>query len=506
MGLLAVIPMGMQAQEGGEAPVVPASPDPVVEREVTEAGSAEEKLNKRVFGRSDEESYAGKVVVLKIGQNDLINGQSFKFMRRTLRRAEEEGAKAIVFKMDTPGGDAMATKNLMREMVETDVRQFAFIDPEAGSAGALIAAATNEIYMAPSSLVGSAALVSGTGVKIEDYMRKKLESFFDAHVRAIVGKRGHNIDVVRAMMFVDDKEDRVFGAVTVRKGDLLALNAEEAAQVVDGKPLFAKAVVESEEELLAAEGLAGVPVVVANQTAFERLAWWVKLFSPILILVGLGAGYLEMKAPGFGLGGAISLTAFSLFFFGNFAAGNLAGYELAALFVLGIILILVEIFLIPGTGVAGILGGVAVVSSLFLAMVDELDFENIGTEGFTVDRFIEMISYPSLSLALGLMGGVVVMLLLMRFLPRIPYFGGLLLKKELTTGAAIDDERAQDTANGRMGWTGETVTDLRPTGKAEFDGQMVDVATSGEFVDKGSKVRIVSESGMGVVVKEIEGV
>ena len=200
------------------------------------------------------------------------------------------------------------------------------------------------------------------------------------------------------------------------------------------------------------------------------------------------------------------MLAFGLFFFGNYAAGNLAGYELAGLFVLGIILILVELFVAPGTLVAGILGIIAVMSALFLAMVDRFDFEAIETDGITVDGLVKTISYPSLSLALGLIGSMILFLLLMRYLPRIPYFGGLLLKKQLETGAAMDEEVTTTgtiPVESRVGWTGEAVTALRPTGKAEFDGEVVDVTTGGELVEKGAKVRIVSESGMGVVVKEI---
>ena len=466
--------------------------------QTTETAS-DEKPNKRVFGKSEEESYEGKVVHIVVGQSDLVNKQSFKFMRRTLRRAEEEGAKAVVFELDTPGGYAHETQKLMREMVDAEIPQFTFINPMAGSAGALLAVASNEIYMSPSSVVGAAAVVNGTGQEIEKYMRAKLESFFDAQMRAIVSKRGHNVELVRAMMVLDDENERVFGPVTVGKGELLSINAEEAVQEVEGKPLFAKAIVGSVEELLENEGLAGVPMVEANQTAFERVAWWVKYFSPILMLIGIGAGYAEMKAPGFGLFGLISLIAFAVFFFGNYLAGNLAGYELAAVFVLGLILIGIEVFLIPGTGIAGILGGIMVIGSLLFGMVDELDFSDFTNSEFASGSVLELLKWPAISLALGLTGSIIIVLLLMRYLGSVPGVSFLMMKEQLADGAGLV-EGGDEIVEDRVGWTGAAVTDLRPAGKAEFDGQTLDVVTDGGFISKGESIRITEQEGVRIVV------
>ena len=175
------------------------------------------------------------------------------------------------------------------------------------------------------------------------------------------------------------------------------------------------------------------------------------------------------------------------------------------MFVLGIILILVEVFIIPGTGVAGIVGLLLVVLSLLLAMVDELDFKDFGEGGFSGGELVKLVSWPATSLAVGLVGGMILLMLLMRYLPRVPFFGGLLMKRQLATGAAIGagEETGRES---RVGWTGETRTDLRPAGKAAFDGETLDVTTNGEFVAKGARVRITAEDGMRIVVREIEPV
>ena len=459
------------------------------------------KGEKRVFGKSEEASYAGQVVVIKVGEEDLINEQSFKFMRRTLRRADEEGATAVVFDIHTPGGAAWETSDLMmNEMANLHVPSFAFVNSKAMSAGALIAVATDGIYMKPVAAIGAAALVSGDGSTIDEEKRKKIESAYDAFVRSVVKKKGHNLDVVRAMMF--SKQEYEFGEVKVPMGGLLTLTAEEAVADYDGKQLLARGLVESVEELIAKEGFEGVPITHAEPTALEKLAWWVKYLSPFLILIGLGAAYAEMKVPGFGVGGLISLIAFGLFFFGNYAAGNMAGYELAALFVLGMALIVLEIFVIPGTGIAGILGLIAVASSLLMAMVDSFDSEDFWNEEIlSGPGFLELIGWPALSLAMGLTGGIILMMLLMRFLPQTQLFGWLTVKQSLVTGASAGG--GEVGVESRVGWTGEAVTDLRPTGKAKFQEVVVDVTASTGFVKQGGKVRIISDGGMGTVVKEI---
>jgi membrane-bound serine protease (ClpP class) len=493
--ILLFFPMLAWAQTPG------AASEPAPDTPVPGVAAPADAPNKRVFGKSDEESYEGKVVVIKVGESDLGNKQSFKFIRRTLRRAKEEGATAIVFELNTPGGYAFETQALMREMVATDIPQFTFINPMAGSAGALLAVATNEIYMAPSSVVGAAAVVNGTGEEIEKYMRAKLESFFDAQVRSIVSKRGHNIEVVRAMMLLDEENERTFGSVTVGKGELLSINAEEAVQLVEGKPLFAKAVVRSMDELLEMEGLSDVPLVTANQTAFERMAWWVKYLSPVLILIGLGAGYAEMKAPGFGVFGLFSLVAFAVFFFGNYVAGNLAGYELAAVFVAGLLLILVEIFVIPGTGVTGLLGALLVVGSLLAGMVDEIDFGDFTNDEFSGGSVLSLLSWPALSLSIGLAGGMLMIALLIRYFQMVPGMGLLTMKGQLADGPSISGSAGEGAAS-RVGWTGTAATDLRPAGKAEFADETLDVVTDGTFVSKGEAVRVTDEEGIRIEVRK----
>ncbi|MED5418068.1 MAG: NfeD family protein, partial [Verrucomicrobiota bacterium] len=477
-------------------------PAPAERAEASWEETVEEKSQNDLPGKLKEETFEGKLVVLKVGREDLINKQSFRFWRRMLRRAEDEKARAVLFDLDTPGGYAYETKEIMSEITRLKIPCYAFVNENALSAGALMSVATDGIYMSPEGTIGAAGIVSGSGAEIGDMMRKKLHSAFEAQIRSVAEKKGYDPELIRAMMIPEDL-DRVFGALVVRAGELLTLTASEATSLRDGKTLLAKAVAGSIEEIAELEGMEGVSIVRAEATAFENFAWWVSKWSFLLILVGMAAAYAELKAPGFGVGGAISLLAFGMFFFGNYMAGNLANYELVALFFLGVILVAVELFLIPGTGVAGILGVLCMLGALLLGTVDKIDWNDWKFGEFS-GNLLDLLRGPALTLGAGLLGGCTLVLLLMRFLPDTPIFRAFITKQELAGGASLEDEAAVVGSGKRVDWTGEALTDLRPSGKAVLSGEEFDVVADGAFIRKGAKVRVLEQDGMRIVVGEID--
>ncbi len=452
----------------------------------------------KVLGKSEEESYAGKIVLIKVGKEDLSIGQSFKFWERTLERVEEEGAKAVIFDLNTPGGLAFPTEELMSQIAKLEIPTVSFVNPKALSAGSMIAISTDRIYMTPGSSIGSSAIVYGNQ-EIEEHMRAKLESFFDAHVRWIAEKKGHRKEVIQAMMFLSE-EDRTIGDIVIEKGKLLNLNSSDAVKLLDDGPILAEAELDDLDDVLEKEGWSKSDLVEATPSAFEKLAWWVASVSPILIMLGLAGGYFELKTPGFGFGGIISITAFSIFFFGNYLAGNMAGYELAAVFVIGLVLIAVEIFVLPGFGIPGIAGLLMVVGSLVFSMVDGVKWRKYEWDGGESFSLMDAISTPALYLAIGIFGSVGLLYLIMRFLPNIPFVNKTLLKVSLAGGTGME---IQEGVESRIGMTGEARTDLHPSGKAEIDGKIVDVVVEGGFALKGDSVRIIKEDGMGVVVQKV---
>ena len=454
----------------------------------------------KVFGKSNEESYAGKVVRIEIGENSLTNGQSFKFWERILERASDEEAKGIIFDLDTPGGLAFPTEELMTKIANVGIPTIAFVNPNAISAGSFIAVSTDRIYMTPGSKIGSSGIIDGSGREIDPVRRAKLESYFGAQIRYIAKQKGYNPEVIEAMMFLSD-EKRVIGDVEVKPGSLLNLNSSEATRMMSDGPLLAEAEVTSLEELLKAEGWSEEEVITATPTGFERLAWWIAGFSGVLILVGLGGGYFELKTPGFGIGGIICLSAFALFFFGNYMAGNMAGYELAALFVIGIALIGVEVFVIPGFGVAGITGLFLLVGAVVFSMFDGVTWQTYQWGGSEEVSFADALRKPTMNLAIGIFGSLFLLFLMMRFLPKVSFIDKTMLPSSLGRGNGDDHEVGAGALFGR---TGIAVTDLRPNGKAEVDGTLLEVLADGVFLDEGEPVRVISDDGMGVIVKRVK--
>lgn len=478
--------------------------DMEVER-AAESPKSEEKLQKRVFGRSDEASFSGKVVVIKVGEKDLVNKQAFKFWRRVIKRVNEEQARAVVFDIDTPGGLAFDTAELiMVDMQKIKVPSYAFVNQKALSAGALVAAGTDAIYMHPVSTIGAAAIVSGTGAEIPEIMRAKIESAFNAFVRAVAKSKGRNPDVIRAMMITDEYYD--FGEIQVEEGELLSLTADEAVMEFEGKPLLAKGIVENIDQLLAGEGLAEVEVISAEPTGMEKFAYWVAAFSGILILVGIGGAYLEMKTPGFGIGGGISLLAFMLFFFGNYAAGNMAGYGLMLLFLLGVILIIFEVFILPGMILPGVVGVILVLGTLFLAMVDGFAFEDNAIRGWDASGALDFLNRPALNLAIGLLGSSVLLMLMMRYLPNAPLFNRLVMNKVLARGDSTGEDSVSGGTGEHVGLRGVTLTGLRPAGKGDFNGRLLDVTASNGFIEEGKSIVVTGEDGVRILVQEDQDV
>ncbi len=490
------------------SPVKALAAQPIETGAVQAKESQEELVNtgskpqKRVFGRSDEESYEGKVVVIKVGKKDLVNKQAFKFWRRVIQRVNEESARAVLFDIDTPGGLAFDTAELiMVDMQKIKVPSFAFVNQQALSAGALVAAGTDVIYMHSVSTIGAAAIVSGNGAEIPEVMRAKIESAFNAFVRAVSKSKGRNPDVIRAMMITDEYYD--FGDIQVEEGELLSLTADEAVAEFEGKPLLAKGIVDSIEELLDREGLAGVDIVLAEPTGMEKLAYWVAAFSAILILVGIGGAYLEMKTPGFGIGGGISLLAFAVFFFGNYAAGNMAGYGLMLLFLLGVILVVFELFILPGMIVPGVIGAILVIGTLFFAMIDGFAFEDNAVRGWDAAGALDFINRPALNLAIGLLGSTILMMLVMRYLPGAPLFNKLVMSKVLVNGDSTGLDSVSGGTGEHVGLQGVATTDLRPAGKGDFNGRILDVTAVSGFIAEGEEVIVSSEDGLRILVKEI---
>ncbi len=459
-----------------------------------------------LFSRRDDVSYAGKILVLPIRQEDLMMPARFEFMERAIKKAALDKASALIIDMNTPGGAAWNTAELMmKSLADTPYPTITFVNPNAVSAGSLIAIATDTIYMYPASNIGSALVVSGTGMDIGENMQQKVDQMMISTARNVAELKGHNPDVAEA--FVNKEKEVVIEGVTVSEaGTVLNLNANEATEILDGRPVLAKGIARSIEEIIEREGLVGERLDL-EPLGMEAFAQWVQRFSLLLIVLGIAGAYTELQAPGFGVPGVISLLSFGLFFFGNYAAGNLAGYELAVLLVIGLLLIGVEIFILPGTVIPGVVGAVLVLSSIGMAMVDRVDFEYTWKGLPGAETWGAVLGGAVTTVSIGLIGAVALILLAMRFLPESKAGSWMILKEAIAGGASIPSEDGTPSSAGSaatpksyVGLTGEAATDLRPAGKGRFGDRHLDIISDGEFIDKGTPLKIVKHEGSRIVV------
>ena len=418
------------------------------------------------------------------------------FLRRAEKEAESSGAAAIILDMDTFGGRLDSAEKITGILNHATIPTYTYINSNAGSAGALIALATKHIYMAPVSAIGAAAPILSTGEDLPATEKEKTISYWSALVRGSALRNGHNPDIAEAFMN-KEKEVKIGDRVLHAKGSLLSLNAQEATEKINGKPVLAEDVVDSIPELAQKAGLKG-KLVRFEPSGFEQLAFWLTSLAPLLLLGGIIGAYIEFKIPGFGLAGTISIVCFALFFLGHYFAG-LAGWETVALFVFGALFVLVEVFIFGhSTIIIGVLGVLLMFAALVWAMIDRYPGQNFWPTG-------QMLKIPLLNMFLTFLGAAILIVLLARFLPQTSIYRRFILSTTNPPGPSLAGlPRSFATALPLApGMRGRSLTILRPSGKAEFEEHVVDVVTEGEFIAPSTPVTIVSTDGMRVVVKGV---
>jgi membrane-bound serine protease (ClpP class) len=413
-------------------------------------------------------------VVYRIAVTGVVENGLAPYVARSLREAQSAGAVAAYLDIDTPGGRVDAAERIADAVRAAAIPVYAYVNPRAYSAGALIAISSNGIYMRPGAVIGAATPVDGQGGKAPE----KMVSAMRAEFRAVAEQRGLDPKLAEAMV---DENVEIPGVVA--KGQLLTLSTSEAIRLG-----FAKGQAGDEAALLAAIGHPGARVVATQTNWAEGIVRFLTnpLVSPLLLSLGILGLVFEIKTGGFGLGGLLSLVSLGLFFGSSLILG-LAGWEEVLLLGLGMIALAVEVFIIPGFGVAGVMGLLAIVASMVLALMG---------------------GYPTpgdVAQALAVLGAslfitAAVIYAWLRHLPNSGRFSGLLLK-----GAGHRDD-GFTTAPSRpelVGRDGTALTDLRPSGTARIGEERIDVVTEGEYVPQGSRVQVVQSDGYRHVVRRV---
>jgi len=404
------------------------------------------------------------------------------FVRRVLDEAAEQRAAAVVLEINTFGGRVDAAVLIRDALLRAKVPTVAFVNKRAISAGALISLAAETIAMADGGTIGAATPVQvgapGGGTQAVDeksvsYMRKEFRSTAEHRKRPPL--------IAEAMV---DADVAIPGLVD--KGKLLTLTTTEALahKVADVRA-------DSLEAVLAHLKLGNAEIRRVSENWAEQLVRFLThpILSSLLMTVGMLGIIIELRTPGFGVPGALGITSLGLFFWGHWLV-RLAGWEEILLVAVGLLLLAVELFVIPGFGITGILGILAILAGLVLSLLGA---------GATATGVVSAAARVAVSLLIAVVAAVA----LLRVLPRLPFGRQLILDTGLTalTGWASPPESDRQW----LGKRGTTVSPLRPAGIADLEGERVDVVSQGEWIDTDSPIEVIRVEGNRIVVRQVRG-
>ncbi|MBN2450462.1 MAG: nodulation protein NfeD [Lentisphaeria bacterium] len=452
---------------------------------------------------ADRTSPERTVFVLPV-QGTIDQGMLYVF-RRAFREVERIAPAAVILDLDTPGGKLEETREIIQWMRSTKQRipVYAYVNPDAYSAGAIISLGANRIFMSPAGNIGDAMPIlinplNGGIQELPEDIREKMISPTRALVRGLAQENGYNVDMAEAM--VDPDREFILGEVSCPKGELLTLTSKEATSPVppDGKPLLAAALVRDIPELLEHVDLAGARVARFEEVGAERLARWITGLGPLLLALGVLGLFIEFKTPGFGVFGVTGIVLLCIYFFGHYVAG-LAGYEEILLVFAGLCLLAIELFLIPGFGVVGVLGIILILTGSLLALIPVVPTDVPALPGIapiTWDSFVLGALWKfCVTAAIVAVGGW----LISRLFPKTSVYHKLVLESSLSREQGFVN--AAGKFDGYLGQVGLARTSLRPAGTAEFGDQRLDVVTSGDMIGRGARIKVVHVEGNRVVVE-----
>ena len=397
------------------------------------------------------------------------------YIQRAVKEAAEVGAAALILDIDTPGGRVDAAEIISDALTDSEVPVYSLINRRAYSAGALIALSTSRIYMRPASVIGAATPVDGTGTKAPE----KIVSAMRSQMRALAESNGLEPEVAAAMVDEDIEIDGV-----VESGKLLTLTTEEAVEIG-----YAEAI-EDLDALLVELGHEGATVVTLELNWAERLVRFFSssLVSPFLLSLGFLGLLIEIRTPTFGLAGTMGLISLGLFFGSNMIVG-LAGLEDVLIVGAGLVLLGIEAFIVPGFGIFGVAGVVAILTGLYMSLLGNIP---------TMPDFTRA-AWVLTSSMLLLIGSAWALIRTLPSSSRLAESGIFLLAK---TTSATGYESAEVRSD-LVGKHGTAITDLRPAGTALVGDERIDVVSESEWISAGTPVKILSAEGYRHIVRSV---
>jgi membrane-bound serine protease (ClpP class) len=465
----------------------------------------------------------------------LIDNGLYKSIQRRTKIALGEGANYLIFQISTYGGILQSADDIAKYLI-LDIPQMsdkahtvAYITTEAISAGAMISVSCQDIIMRENTTIGDCAPIV-MGGKLEGVEREKTESFTRAAFTRAAEANGYPVALLKAMVTM---QTEVFRVKNMKTGEFEFFESEELPKDPNVYDLDNKELIVKDDEILtltassaleygvaravvqdlsgALDFLAerdgvnftGEPMLLETTWSEEMVRW---INSPvvmaILVMLALLGAYVEFNTPGLGLPGLVAVICVIIIIGSKYLIG-LANWVEVALFVVGIILLLIEFLVLPGFGIAGISGIVCIFAGLFGMLIknppDKLPWPSNPVEWGDFTQGV-------IGLSLGFGGFIILAWLLSKYMPKIPFLGGLILvptsaKQGGTMQVSMTKPVESEIVGVNIGDIGEVISTLRPTGKARFGDAIVDVVAEGDFLNIGTKVKIIEIHGNRVVVK-----
>ena len=452
--------------------------------------------------------------VVYISANTEVNYGLTGFIKRAIKEAKQQQAEAIILGLDTFGGRVDAALEIVKHIeAAAPIPVYALVEDKAWSAGALLALSCKQISMQKGSSMGSATPVSSSGGKSEALGEKHV-SAIRAKFKSIAEKNGYPANLAAAMVDKDvavkevliagekkylteeeikklEKENQKFKIteVVIKKDKLLNLTAKQAQQYG-----IARHVVDNVEDLVNKLELGEMTIDKKQKNWAEYLAGIVtsSMLSGLLLMLGFFALYTEISNPGFGWAGIVGIICLGLLFWGKYIV-DLAQFTEIMLFIIGVVLIFVEIFVIPGFGIAGIAGIIILALGLYLSFVPFVIPKNTWDFSLVISS-LTLILISGLASAIGFF-------IFLHFVPEIPGLKRLVLKKEQTKEQGYTG--ANKEISEMLAWQGIAKTNLRPVGKAIFGEKILDVVAESEYITKDTKIKIIDVKGNRILVRKV---
>ena len=408
-----------------------------------------------------------------------IGPAAWRVTQRAFAEAVNRQADVVLIRMNTYGGMVDYADSIRTKVLESKIPTIVFIDNNAASAGALIAIASDKIYMRKGASIGAASVVNPQG----EVLPEKYQSYMRGLMWATAEVKNRDPRIAEA--FVDPNVEI---PDINPKGKVLTLTTSEAIKVG-----YCVAEANSIEDVIKAEGITNFQINSYQETFLDKAISFLinPAVSGILILLIIGGIYFEMQSPGIGFALLVSIVAALLYFAPLYLEGLAAHWEIG-LFILGVILLAVEIFVIPGFGVAGILGLIFIVCGLALSLVlnNFFDFTVTGSESF---------ANAFLLVAVSMVGAIVLSVIFGKSLLKTNVFQRLVLQDEQRSGMGYVSGRQKDDL---LKKTGIAKTDMRPSGKIEIEGIWYDAVAMDGFITRGSEIIVEKQENYNVFVRK----